>query len=320
MKKLWFLTPLIITNLLISLAATPAHASRLMAPAVDGDGLMAVSPTSITYGATTDLFTFTFTANNDFGAGSQVDITIPSGWTPPTTAAGAGHVSWYAGTCVLSGAPPVAITGMDIFIDMAGCTTGHSFTVTYANALPGKVPGSPYTFLTQTDIGVGGQGLVPITAGSPTVSINPKPLTVSAAGLTPASKVYDASTTAVLSIGTPTLVGIVGTDQVTLDTLGAAGAFVNPNTGTAKLVNISGLALAGFGINIWLGGGTPEEIPLARLVAFNERARLHHLLGAEPEAFAGVLVAPLQLPEDRACGNTPRCEPDRAPCDWRGGT
>ena len=232
-------------SLLFVLTFSPALAAPLGANAVDGDGLMAVSPSNVTYGTTSTTLTFTFTANNDFGAGSQVEITIPSGWTPPITGAGAGHLSWSSGTCMLSGGPPVAVAGMDIFIDMASCLTGQSFTVTYAGVTPGNISGSPYTFLTHTDIGPGGGGLTPINAGSPTVTIDPKALTVSNTGLTPASKVYDGNTAATLTLGNPTLAGIIGSDSVTLLTGGATGAFIDRNVGTNKEVIISGLTLSG---------------------------------------------------------------------------
>ncbi len=230
----------------LTLAVGPASAAPLLGtPATDGDGLLAVSPTSVTYGDNTGTFTFTFTANADFGAGSQVKIDIPAGWTTPTLAAGAGHISWYSGTCTLSGGPPVAIAGMSIKIDIASCPTNASFTVTYANVTPGPVSITPYTFVTWTDIGPGGQGLTPITAPAPTVSVNPKTLTVSAAGLTPASKIYDSTTATALTIGSPSLVGVVGADVVTLVTGGAAANFVDQNAGTAKTVNIAGLTLSG---------------------------------------------------------------------------
>ena len=161
LRAKWFYI-LLCASLVLGLAVAPVSAMPLAgSPAVDGDGLMSISPTSATYGTNVGLYTFTFTANNDFGSGSQVDITIPAGWTPPTTAPGAGHISWFSGTCTLSGNPPVAVAGMDIFIDMASCLTGNSFTVTYANAIPGPVSGSPYTFQVQTDIGAGGGGQGP---------------------------------------------------------------------------------------------------------------------------------------------------------------
>src|SRR5689334_23597327 len=96
----WGRTTAFLLICMLPLLALPtvAHA----ASAVDGDGQVTVSPTSVTYGAGTGTFTFTFTANNDFAAGSQVQITVPAGWTAPTTASGAGHVSWFPGaSCTL---------------------------------------------------------------------------------------------------------------------------------------------------------------------------------------------------------------------------
>ena len=237
---------LLVVGFALTLTVGFASAAPLLGPpATDGDGLMAISPASITYGDNTGIFAFTFTANADFGAGSQVKIDIPSGWTTPTTAAGAGHVSWNSGTCTLNGAPPVATAGMSIFIDITSCPTNAFFTVTYANVAPGAISGSPYTFVTWTDIGPGGQGLTIITAPSPAVSISPKTLTVSEAGLMPADKIYDSATTTALTIGSPTLVGIVGTDVVALVSGGAIATFMDPNIGAAKAVNISGLTLSG---------------------------------------------------------------------------
>jgi len=206
---------------------------------------MSVSPTSVTYGSTND-FTFTFTANiGDFGPGSQVALTIPEGWTAPTTAAGAGHVTVASGTATLSGSPPFAITGSTIFIDMASCTVGQYFTVTYAGVTALAMAGSPYTFNTQTDIGPGGEGLVNITAGFPTVTVDPGTLTVSGGGLTPDNKIYDGTATATLAIGTPTLVGVIGADSVSLVTGSATGTFADKNVGSAKTVTIAGLTLTG---------------------------------------------------------------------------
>ena len=228
--------------LLISAAAQVAVA----ATATDGEGMMSVSPTSVTYGSTGNTFTFTFTANNgDFGSGSQVALTIPDGWTAPTTAAGAGHVTAVSGTATLSGSPPFAITGSTILIDMASCAAGQFFTVTYAGVMAPAVAGSPYPFITQTDIGPGGEGLVNITAGFPTVTVDPATLTVSAAGLTPDNKIYDGTTNATLAVGTPALVGVIGGDSVSLVTSSATGSFADKNFGTAKTVIIAGLTLTG---------------------------------------------------------------------------
>jgi len=130
---------------------------------------------------------------------------------------------------------------------MASCTAGQSFTVTYAGVTAPAVAGSPYPFITQTDIGPGGAGLVNITAGFPTVTVNPLTLTVSGAGLTPDNKIYDGTTNAMLAIGTPTLVGVIGADSVSLVTGSATAIFADKNIGTAKTVTIAGLTLTGAG-------------------------------------------------------------------------
>ena len=150
-----------------------------------------------------------------------------------------------SGTCTLNQPSPLGVTGSTIFIDMVNCAAGQFFTVTYSGASAAPVAGSPYAFLTQTDIGPGGQGLVPITAGSPAVDVFPATLTVAAAGLTATGKTYDGTTAATLTIGSPTLVGVVGTDVVTLDTTGATAAFADRNAGAGKLVTIDGLLLGG---------------------------------------------------------------------------
>jgi hypothetical protein len=231
---------------LLVLLVTSALGVAVAGPATDGEGIMTVSPNSAVYGTTTNTFTFTFTANiGDFGAGSAVTLTIPAGWTTPTTAAGAGHITVAAGTATLSGNPTFAIAGSTITIDMASCLAGQFFTVTYSNVTVPAPTGSPYTFAIQTDIGSGGAGLVNTTAPFPTVAVNPATLTVSDAGLTPDNKAYDGTTNATLVIGTPTLVGIIGSDVVSLVTGSATGSFADKHIGTAKTVTIAGLTLAG---------------------------------------------------------------------------
>jgi hypothetical protein len=132
-----------------------------------------------------------------------------------------------------------------ITIDIDRCLTNEFFTVSYAGVAPGSISLSPYTFMTYTDIGPGGGGVTLITAPSPSVTIDPKALTVSAAGLTPGNKTYDKTTDASLTKGSPTLLGVISPDVVTLDTTGATASFADWNVGNAKPVAISGLALGG---------------------------------------------------------------------------
>jgi hypothetical protein len=231
---------LTIMLLLLILPAAPVSAAPLNIPAVDGDGAMTVSPTSAVYGSTGNTFTFTFTptGGRDFETGSSVMLTIPASWPAPVMLV---NVFVNQGTCSLN--PSWTIIGSTITIDVWSCLSGQSFTIAYSNVTVPGFSGSPYTFLTETDV-PGGNGIFPI-ASSPTVSITKAPLTVSANGLSPSNKVYDGATTASLTIGAPTLVGVIGSDDVSLITTGAAGAFVNADSGTAKTVNISGLTLGG---------------------------------------------------------------------------
>jgi hypothetical protein len=74
---------------------------------------------------------------------------------------------------------------------------------------------------------------------SASADITAKPLTI--AGITAANKVYDGKTNATLSGGT--LTGVVAGDSVALSA--PIGTFADKNAGTAKAVNVTGLALSG---------------------------------------------------------------------------
>ncbi|MBN1177198.1 MAG: hypothetical protein JXA51_05920, partial [Dehalococcoidales bacterium] len=79
----------------------------------------------------------------------------------------------------------------------------------------------------------------PVSTGA----ITSKGLTVS--GVTADNKVYDGNTTATLNTGSAALVGVVGSDNVTLETGSAAGVFADKNIGTDKAVTVSGLSIGG---------------------------------------------------------------------------
>ncbi len=75
------------------------------------------------------------------------------------------------------------------------------------------------------------------------VTVNQAGLTV--AGVTADNKTYDATRTATIHTGSATLVGVVGSDIVTLVTASATGTFDTKNIGTSKNVQIAGLSLTG---------------------------------------------------------------------------
>ncbi len=239
MRTKWMFV-LVCVSLLLALAVTPV----LAAGAVDGDGMMSVSPTHAVYSSSGNTFVFTFTADNDFPSGSQVQLTIPAGWTAPINTVGAGRISVSSGTCALIGSPLFAITGRTIFVDIDRCNTGEFFTITYSGVTVPSIAGSPYSFTTATDIS-GGNGLFEIFSGSPQISVDPKPITVTG-GLTPAGKTYDGNTSvSSITVGSPTLAGVVPGDAVSLDTSAPVGTYADRNAGVGKSVTITGLTLSG---------------------------------------------------------------------------
>ncbi|MBI5944446.1 MAG: hypothetical protein HY864_08765, partial [Chloroflexi bacterium] len=276
---------LILTLLLLALPVAPAAAAPFAVPAIDGDGSMTVSPTSAVYGSTGNTFTFTFTptGGRDFENGSSVRLTIPASWPAPVKLS---NVSISQGTCSLN--PDWTIVGSTIIIDVWSCLFGQSFTISYYGVTAPGFSGSPYTFLTQTDVPNGG-GIFSI-ATSPTVSITKALLTVSAAGLSPSNKNYDGNTTANLTIGSPTLIGVIGSDDVSLVTTGAAGAFVNANYGLSKTVNISGLTLSGLtAVNYTLTQPTrTADINPATLTYTADAANRDY--GSANPAFSGIVT------------------------------
>jgi filamentous hemagglutinin family protein len=81
------------------------------------------------------------------------------------------------------------------------------------------------------------------TAASGAGLINPASLIVS--GVTVNDKVYDGTRAATLSTGSASIFGVIGGDDVSLDSSGATGAFVTKNVGTNVAVIETGFVLLG---------------------------------------------------------------------------
>ena len=124
---------------------------------------MVVNPTTVTGGSTGNNFTFTFAAPaSSYGAGSQATITIPSGWTAPTTA----NTALAGSTCT---ALSRTVSSSTITVNMT-CAAGQSFTLTY-NGITAPSAAGPYTFTTRTKQGAG--GTLTNIASSPVVTVTP---------------------------------------------------------------------------------------------------------------------------------------------------
>jgi autotransporter-associated beta strand protein len=99
-----------------------------------------------------------------------------------------------------------------------------------------------------TGLSISGRDAANYTLASSSISgpfgvITALPLTVT--GITAAAKVYDGTTAATIDTGGAALSGVLPGDAVNLVTTGATGSFTDPNAGTNKPVDVTGLSLSG---------------------------------------------------------------------------
>ncbi|HTX00170.1 MAG TPA: hypothetical protein VMD59_15415, partial [Acidimicrobiales bacterium] len=142
-------------------APCDAGAVQTVATAANGTGTIAVSPTSVDTSSTTT-FTFTYTAADLGVYGGELEIAVPSGFSAPTPAAGAGNVS---DSCPNAS---VSVSGTTILVqgfDLAGNSSAgpSSCTITYSTATAPSSAGS-YVFATSERSG---------TLGSPAALAHP---------------------------------------------------------------------------------------------------------------------------------------------------
>jgi hypothetical protein len=80
---------------------------------------------------------------------------------------------------------------------------------------------------------------------SPILYQNVDPALATPSGLQALDKVYDGTTDATLDASNVSLVGVLSGDDVSLDLTAAIASFSDANSGTAKVVNMTGLGLTG---------------------------------------------------------------------------
>jgi filamentous hemagglutinin family protein len=145
-----------------------------------------------------------------------------------------------------------------------------------------------------------------------TASITPKALTVT--GISASDKVYDLTTTAVLT-GNGVLDGQISGDQITLDESSRSGNFADRHAGEDKTVSVSGLALAGTDRGNYVispvsgitASVTPANVLLTGLVAEDrvyDATTLVSLTGQSTLDF-GTLGTLKSIQDDLALSGTP---------------
>jgi sRNA-binding regulator protein Hfq len=167
-------------------------------------------------------------------------LTVPSSTTLGTSGSPATYGLPVTFTATVSGTGPVP-TGTVTFMDGAntmgtGALNGSGQGLFVTNTLPAGL--HLITAIYGGDVNFNGS-----TSGVLSQQISQAGLTVT--GITANDKTYDGGTTAALNTGGATLVGVIGADNVTLNTGGAAGLFTDKNVGLGKTVNVSGLTISG---------------------------------------------------------------------------
>ena len=223
--------------------ADPALA-YLVTGYVGSDGLSSIDATNLsaqrTVGETVGAFAIGFAgtataANYDFayvgGIFTIIDKDVPTiAWSAPANITYGTALSATQLSAVASfGGNPIPGT----FAYTIGNTPIASGTVLTAGS---RVVTATFT---PTDTATFASG---ITA-QVTLTVDRKPLTVT--GVTAPDRAFDGTAVAALDLSAATLVGIVGSDAVTLDSSAAVAAFGSPEVGTGRAVTVSGLALAG---------------------------------------------------------------------------
>lgn len=128
----WLLPLILMVSGLVLGVAGPANAA-----AANGTGTMTTKTTSVGYGSTGHVITFTYTAATGGVSDGGVHLTVPSGWSvPSTTGTSAGYTTASTGT--------VSIDGQTIIVLGVTLAAGATLTINYGSkALKG--PGATAT-------------------------------------------------------------------------------------------------------------------------------------------------------------------------------
>ena len=105
---------------------TPNGTGAFSPTAADGSGAMVVSPSSVAVGSSGNTLTFTYTAATGGLSSGGISVTVPAGWSAPSTTGSApGYTTSTCGTVGVSGST-IQLTG----VTLAG---GSTCSVTYGS-------------------------------------------------------------------------------------------------------------------------------------------------------------------------------------------
>jgi hypothetical protein len=129
----------------------------------DGAGSMTVSPSTMTASSTGTL-AFTYLAGScGMEAGGMITLTVPDGWTPPTTASGQGGFTTSAGA-----GPPTISSPMTITVPVGTLGPDGAVSIDYDRA---RVPRDPGEYVFNAAEQSGTSGILTALAASPAVRV-----------------------------------------------------------------------------------------------------------------------------------------------------
>jgi len=136
-KVLRTLGQLLLPLLLMASGMVLGIAGPASAAAANGTGTMTSKTTSVTYGSTGHVITFTYTAATGGVSSGGVHLTVPSGWSAPsTTGTSAGYTTASTGT--------VSLDGQTIVVLGVTLAAGATLTIDYGSKAA-KGPGATAT-------------------------------------------------------------------------------------------------------------------------------------------------------------------------------
>jgi hypothetical protein len=137
----------------------------------DGAGTMTPSTSTVAQTSAGNTITFTYTAANGGMVNGQLMLTVPSGWSyPSTTGSAAGYVTASQGTVTVGGGGVIQLTGINL-------NGGDTLTITYgskASGGPGATAPSttgPQTWSVTHRANINNGTLAPLATGSPVITV-----------------------------------------------------------------------------------------------------------------------------------------------------
>ena len=235
----------------------------------DGSGTIVASIDSADAGSMVDMIDFTYTAAGSMTVDSQVDITVPEGWSPPTLENNDGTVDAGESSVSGAGAPELSVVSGNMLTVTLGSplSKDETFKVTYKKATVPSTGGS-YRFATRSKVTLG---------GTPTALAQSPSITVSqvASGSITLTSADGALTSAAPNMGLGKLMFTftagaqmqIGAQVMITVPLGWTAPFIDNNDGVdaageVSLAGMADLSVSGGGAQPWILTATTKDAVL----------------------------------------------------------